>query len=293
MSMSWKTNINTCMWGQHTRCAWGREGREEDERTEITCIHEASPVRHGLPLIKNIFIFLSSLATIRVWDSNKCCVSFHPASHSINEHNRAQMKAITVETYPYPLYNPKPANNVVRIQHIQHLQQLLTVWVHMATVHGPKYPDSAAAQLRCTTGDMVDILAEQVRAERGVHTQKEGTPTPGAETPKWNEEATPPFQILHPHQRHTRYLMNPLMRQHCHVMTGGSSVVMVMTNVFRKNWIFNVKKLAKTVRIFVETEHIENREVIFWLERIGPVFPMLWSSHEFSRKTMTELMTAP
>ena len=35
------------------------------------------------------------------------------------------------------------------------------------------------------------------------------------------------------------------------------------------------RKLAETVRIFVEIEHIENRGVTFGLERIGPVFPTL------------------
>jgi hypothetical protein len=87
-SMSWKKNMNTCTWGQTTGCAWGREGREEDKRTQITCIHEVSPARHGLPLI----ISLSSLDTIRVWDSEKRCVSFHPASYSINSKWWAQNK---------------------------------------------------------------------------------------------------------------------------------------------------------------------------------------------------------
>ena len=53
------------------------------------------------------------------------------------------------------------------------------------------------------------------------------------------------------------------------------------------------RKLAKTLRIFVEIDHIDNKGVTFWLERIRPVFPMLWSGHEFSRKTLTELMTTP
>ena len=42
------------------------------------------------------------------------------------------------------------------------------------------------------------------------------------------------------------------------------------------------RKLAKTMRIFVEIDNIENRRVTFWPKRIGPVFPMLWSGHEFS-----------
>ena len=73
------------------------------------------------------------------------------------------------------------------------------------------------------------------------------------------------------------------------------SVATVATDAFWKNWILNAKEItvAKAVRIFVEIEHIENRGVTFWLERIGPVFPTLWSGHEFSCKTMTELMTTP
>ena len=42
-----------------------REERK-DKRTQITCIRKVSPACHGLPLIKNIFTFLSSLDTIGV-----------------------------------------------------------------------------------------------------------------------------------------------------------------------------------------------------------------------------------
>ena len=42
------------------------------------------------------------------------------------------------------------------------------------------------------------------------------------------------------------------------------------------------RKLAKTMRIFVKIEHIENQGVTFWPERIVPVFYTLWSGHEFS-----------
>ena len=49
------------------------------------------------------------------------------------------------------------------------------------------------------------------------------------------------------------------------------------------------RKLAKTVRIFVEIEHMG---VTFRPEKIGPVFPMLWSGHEFSHGFVTELVTA-
>jgi hypothetical protein len=34
----------------------------------------------------------------------------------------------------------------------------------------------------------------------------------------------------------------------------------------------------------MEIEHIKNRGVTFWPERIGPLFPTLWTSHEFGRK---------
>ena len=53
------------------------------------------------------------------------------------------------------------------------------------------------------------------------------------------------------------------------------------------------RKLAKTVGIFVEIDHIKKQGFIFLPERIGLVFPTLWSGHEFSHNFMTELMTAP
>ena len=63
---------------------------------------------------------------------------------------------------------------------------------------------------------------------------------------------------------------------------------------FEKFEFWMPRKLAKTVRIFVEICRTHWKPgVTFWLERIRPVFPMLWSSHEFSCKTMTELMTTP
>jgi len=43
-------------------------------------------------------------------------------------------------------------------------------------------------------------------------------------------------------------------------------------------------KLAKTVRIFVEIEHVKNRRVTFWPKRIGQLFPTLWSGHEFGHE---------
>ena len=60
------------------------------------------------------------------------------------------------------------------------------------------------------------------------------------------------------------------------------SVATVVTDVLRANWIIKPGKLAKTVRIFNNIEHIKNRWVIFWPERIGRVFPTLWSGHEVS-----------
>ena len=62
------------------------------------------------------------------------------------------------------------------------------------------------------------------------------------------------------------------------------SVATVVTDVFWENWIIKPGKLAKTLRTFNNIEHIKNCEVIFCLERIGPVFPTLWSSHEVSHK---------
>ena len=49
-----------------------------------------------------------------------------------------------------------------------------------------------------------------------------------------------------------------------------------------KNRIMVSGKLAKIMRIFVDTGHIKNRGVIYWPKRIGPVIPTLWSSHNFS-----------
>jgi hypothetical protein len=43
------------------------------------------------------------------------------------------------------------------------------------------------------------------------------------------------------------------------------------------------RKLAKTMRIFVEIEHIKNRGVIFYPKRIR-LFITLWSGHEFGHK---------
>ena len=62
------------------------------------------------------------------------------------------------------------------------------------------------------------------------------------------------------------------------------SVATVITDAFRKNWIMMPRKLAKTVRIIVEIEHIRNRGVTFWPNRIEQLFPTLWSSHEFGHK---------
>ena len=59
---------------------------------------------------------------------------------------------------------------------------------------------------------------------------------------------------------------------------------MVMTDVFQKNGIIVLRKLAKIVRIFVDIGRIENRRVIYWPERFGPVILTLWSGHNFSHK---------
>jgi hypothetical protein len=34
----------------------------------------------------------------------------------------------------------------------------------------------------------------------------------------------------------------------------------------------------------MEIEHIKNQGVTFWPERIGPLFPMLWTGHEFGHR---------
>jgi len=56
-----------------------------------------------------------------------------------------------------------------------------------------------------------------------------------------------------------------------------------MTDVFSKKLNYDVIKIAKTVRIFMEIEHIKNQGVTFWARRIGPLFPTLWSGHEFGQ----------
>jgi hypothetical protein len=63
------------------------------------------------------------------------------------------------------------------------------------------------------------------------------------------------------------------------------SVATVMTDVFQKNGIMVSRKLARIVRIFVDMGHIKTRGVIYWPERIGPVIPTLWSSHDFSQRS--------
>jgi hypothetical protein len=59
-----------------------------------------------------------------------------------------------------------------------------------------------------------------------------------------------------------------------------SSVAMVATDAFRKKLNYEPRKLAKTMRIFVEMEHIRNQGVTFWPERIRWLPPTLWSGHK-------------
>ena len=56
-----------------------------------------------------------------------------------------------------------------------------------------------------------------------------------------------------------------------------------MTDVFHKNGFMISGKLAKIAGKFVDMGHIKNRGVIYWPERIGPVFPTLWSGHNFGQ----------
>ena len=76
-------------------------------------------------------------------------------------------------------------------------------------------------------------------------------------------------------------------------MAAVGSVATVMPNVFHKNGIMVSGKLVKIVRIFVDIGHIKNLGVIYWPERIRLVIPMLWSGHNFSQNSLTEIMTAP
>ena len=59
------------------------------------------------------------------------------------------------------------------------------------------------------------------------------------------------------------------------------------------NWHFsnyNIIKIATAMRIFREMEHTKSWGVIFRLERIGPVFPTLWSDRD---QIPTQVMIAP
>jgi hypothetical protein len=60
-----------------------------------------------------------------------------------------------------------------------------------------------------------------------------------------------------------------------------ASVAMIVADAFRKKKLnYEPRKLAKTMRIFVEIEHIKNWGVTFWPERIRQLPATLWSSHE-------------
>jgi hypothetical protein len=43
----------------------------------------------------------------------------------------------------------------------------------------------------------------------------------------------------------------------------------------------------------VEIEHIKNRGVTFWPERIGPVFPTLWKGHNIGHGFLSHVVTVP
>jgi len=58
------------------------------------------------------------------------------------------------------------------------------------------------------------------------------------------------------------------------------SVATVMTNVIQKKLNYGPRKLAKTMIIFVEIEHVKNQGVTFLLGKIRQLFPTLWSGHE-------------
>ena len=182
-SMSWKMNMNACMWGQTTGCTWGREGGEEDERMQITCVCKVSPAHHGPHLIKQKIIYFLSLDTIRVWDSNKCHICFHPTFHSINSKQWAQNKCewawnrhkwaqlSTNESHnsgDLPIPTLQPWTHQQCCTDMMHTTSATTTHCLSMHCHHLKYLDSAAAQLGYTTEEMVDILAEQERAERGV-----------------------------------------------------------------------------------------------------------------------------
>jgi len=84
----------------------------------------------------------------------------------------------------------------------------------------------------------------------------------------------------------------------CSIDESPSSVAMAMTNVFQKKLNYNIIKIAKTMRILLEIEHIKNQGVTLWCSiaweiliqflstKIWPpsfyVFYLQWYSHSFS-----------
>jgi hypothetical protein len=52
--------------------------------------------------------------------------------------------------------------------------------------------------------------------------------------------------------------------------------------VFRK-LNYDISKIAKFMGISVRIEHIKNWGVIYWPERIGLVFPTVWSGQDFGQ----------
>ena len=75
----------------------------------------------------------------------------------------------------------------------------------------------------------------------------------------------------------------PQYAQSMHKVWIKSSVAMVMTDDLNFFLNYDVIKIAKTMIIFMEIEYIKNRGVTFWPERIGPLFPTLWSGHDFGQ----------
>ena len=70
---------------------------------------------------------------------------------------------------------------------------------------------------------------------------------------------------------------------HCH----NPMVATVMANAFWTNQIMKPRKLAKTLRIFINVEHIKNNGVTFWLKRIGPLHSMANTSLILLGKNVT------
>ena len=64
----------------------------------------------------------------------------------------------------------------------------------------------------------------------------------------------------------------------------GASVSTVMTDPFQKRLNYDAKKISQNCENICGDKPHQKQGVIFYPKRIGPIFPMLWSGHEFGYK---------